>query len=361
LAMDETVSLQNRRDLLKRQLAANEFTTLPDQIVAEISGLIQKISRNPKPLPFWYSALIIFFIILLTGSVASLILREFNPRPIIVTVLGIGLIYLGLILFNIHERHFNAHLQEHILDAIESSQDLVDLQYWLRLTANKKMTAIFSFVLAVLSDFFLWSAYRTSIGGFIGFGPMLAFVLSFVFYGAMIYYAILFYTLPNRLSRYHFKLYEPDPSSSALIHHLSNAFMHALYLFAFYAAITTVLTAMEGLLVSVNMVRLVGWWAILTTLFVVFQYCLSRITTAGKYKSLGEVQTRIEQLLSKMDPEDKEAREGINWLMDYHDRIKSAPNSALHFRAILEFVNSLILPLLAFVLAHLKEIVSLFR
>jgi hypothetical protein len=359
--MDETMSLQNRRDLLKRQLAANEFITLPDQIVADLSGLIQKITRNPKPLSFSYSALIIFLIILLTGSVVSLFLHESNPRPITVMVWGIGLIYLGLILFNVHERHFNAHLQEHIVDEIESSKDLADLQHWLNLTANKKTTGVFGCVLAVLSGLFLWSAYHTTIGGFLGFGPLCAFMLSFVFYGAMIYYAILFFTLPNRLSRYHFKLYEPDPSSSALIHHLSNAFMHALYLFAFYAAIATVLTALQGLLVSVNMVRLVGWWAILTSLFIVFQYCLSRITTAGKYKSLGEVQTRIEQLLSKMDPEDKEAGEGINWLMDYHDRIKSAPNSALHFRAILEFVNSLILPLLAFVLAHLKEIVSLFR
>ena len=359
--MDETVSLQNRRDILKHQLAANEFTTLPHQLVASIGMLIQKITRNSISLPFWYSALINFLIIIFTGLVLSIILREFNVRPIIVMVLGIGLIYLGLILFNIHQQHFNTHLREHIVDAIESSKDLADLQHWLSLTANIKMTATFSCVLAVLSGLFLWSAYRSTIGGSIGFGPLVAFVLSFVFYGAMIYYAILFSTLPNRLSQYHFKLYEPDPSSSALIHHLSNAFMHALYLFAFYAALTTLLTAMEGLLVSVNMVRLVGWWVILTILFVIIQNSLSRIAIAAKYKSLSEVETRIEQLLPQLDTKDREAREEINWLMDYHDRIKSAPNSALHFRAMLEFVNSLILPLLAFLLANLKEIIDLFH
>ena len=359
--MDETVALQNKREALKHQLVANEFTTLPDQIVTGISRLIQKITRNPKPLPFWYSALIIFLMLILAGSVLSLILREFNTRPILVMLWGIGLNYLGLILFNIHQHHFNAHLQEHIVDAIESSQDLTDLQHWLSLTANRKMASIFSFAFALVSGVFLWAVYRQSLSEFIGFGPLVAFVLSFVFYGAMIYYAILFSTLPNRLSRYHFKLYEPDPSSSALIHHLSNAFMHALYLFAFYAALATLLTAMEGLLVSVNLVRLVGWWTILTILFAVIQYSLSRITTAAKYKSLGEVETRIDLLLSQVDPEDKEAREGINWLMDYHDRIKSAPNSALHFRAMLEFVNSLILPLVAFVITNLKEILGLFR
>jgi len=45
--------------------------------------------------------------------------------------------------------------------------------------------------------------------------------------------------------------------------------------------------------------------------------------------------------------------------MDYHDRIKGTPNSALDFRAVLSFVNSLLLPLLAFLLSNMKGLIGL--
>lgn len=359
--MGETAPLQNRRDVLKRQLAANESSTLPALIVLSIGNLLQKITRASKPLPFWYSSLVIFLVLMLSGLVVSILLKEFQPRSIMVMIGGIGLIFIGLLLFKVHHSNLNEHFREHIVDAIESDQDLLDLQHWLSLTSNTKVAMPFSCALAISAGLFLWFAYRRVTGELIGFGPIVAFTLTFIFYGALIYYAIIFSTLPNRLSQYHFKLYGPDPSSSALIHHLSSAFRNALYLFAFYAALATLVTAVEGLLVSINMFRLFGWWAILTAFFIAVQYTLSRIITTSKYKTLSEVETRVEHLLSHVNLSDKEAREGINWLMDYHDRINSTPNSALHLRAILEFINSLLLPLLAFLLTHLQEIMRLFR
>jgi hypothetical protein len=47
--------------------------------------------------------------------------------------------------------------------------------------------------------------------------------------------------------------------------------------------------------------------------------------------------------------------------MDYHDRIKSTPNSALNFRASLNFLNSLLLPLLAFVFSNLDKVIGVIR
>jgi hypothetical protein len=48
-------------------------------------------------------------------------------------------------------------------------------------------------------------------------------------------------------------------------------------------------------------------------------------------------------------------------LMDYHDRIRDTPNSALNFRAGLNFLNSLLLPILAFVAANLRDVVNFFK
>ena len=47
--------------------------------------------------------------------------------------------------------------------------------------------------------------------------------------------------------------------------------------------------------------------------------------------------------------------------MDYHDRIKATPNSALNFRASLNFLNSLLLPILAFVAANLKDVIKILK
>jgi hypothetical protein len=45
--------------------------------------------------------------------------------------------------------------------------------------------------------------------------------------------------------------------------------------------------------------------------------------------------------------------------MDYHDRIKSTADSALNFRSSLNFLNSLLLPVLAFVFTNLDKVTTL--
>lgn len=47
--------------------------------------------------------------------------------------------------------------------------------------------------------------------------------------------------------------------------------------------------------------------------------------------------------------------------MDYHNRIKATRDSALDLRAALNFLNSLLLPLLAFLLANLGKVLEAFR
>jgi hypothetical protein len=47
--------------------------------------------------------------------------------------------------------------------------------------------------------------------------------------------------------------------------------------------------------------------------------------------------------------------------MDYHDRIEATPNSALNFRSGLNFLNSLLLPVLAFLIGNLKDVISFFK
>src|SRR4030095_13680335 len=91
------------------------------------------------------------------------------------------------------------------------------------------------------------------------------------------------------------------------------------------------------------------------------QYHLSDLITRSKWKMLNEIQSKIERLYSGDDIPDKDTLDRLSKLMDYHDRIKATPNSALNFRASLNFLNSLLLPILAFVFANLDKVLDVIR
>ncbi len=101
-------------------------------------------------------------------------------------------------------------------------------------------------------------------------------------------------------------------------------------------------------------------WVPTIALFVASQYTLARIITNAKWQTLNGIQAQIAELQAREPILGEETLAHINKLMDYHDRIAATPDSALDVRAGLNFLNSLLLPLLAFVLANLTPILELF-
>jgi hypothetical protein len=91
------------------------------------------------------------------------------------------------------------------------------------------------------------------------------------------------------------------------------------------------------------------------------QYHLSDVIVRAKWKLLNELQEKIEKLSGADEIPDKDGLDRLSKLMDYHDRIKATPNSALNFRASLNFLNSLLLPILAFILANLDKVIEVMR
>ena len=53
--MTEEVELSQKREELKRQLAAGEYRTLIDVIFDGTGRFIQKLTRRPEPPSFWFS------------------------------------------------------------------------------------------------------------------------------------------------------------------------------------------------------------------------------------------------------------------------------------------------------------------
>jgi hypothetical protein len=170
---------------------------------------------------------------------------------------------------------------------------------------------------------------------------------------------------PLRLNRYEFDLYTLDPSSSELVGRLSRLLSYAFYVTMAYIVqltfglsfigVLTTETPVPGFLVSALV------WVPTVVMFISGQLDLSNLITHAKWKTLNEVQGKIEKLSAAQDVPDKDTLERIAKLMDYHDRIEATPNSALNFRSGLNFLNSLLLPLLAFLIGNLKDVIQFFK
>jgi hypothetical protein len=367
--MTEDTALIEKREELKRQLAAGEYKPPVNVMLDGTGHLIQKLTRNPEPIPFWYSAVVIALVILLISFLTSILLgenaetmpRSFRIQDILFEISTVGLMLAASIVGKIHGDVSFTVWRHHLLDAIESVADLADLQRWLAAFCDVKKLFFFSLAFAVLSSSYGLILLSTIRGGFLGFGPTILIIIADLLAGAFLYYLFLLLALPVRLSRYQFKLYAADPSSSEVIDHLSDMLSNWVYIVAVVVAIFTLLVALSGLLtLGIIIILAPLFWGPLTAFFIINQVALAKIITRAKWKTLNEIQAKVETLQAQENIAEKETMEAMNRLMDYHDRIKATRNSALDLRAGLNFLNSLLLPLLAFLLANLDKLLKLF-
>lgn len=366
--MSEESELSPKREELKHQLAAGEYKTLLDVMFDRTGRFIQKLTRRKTPPSFLYSALLLALIILLINFLISILFGEFYSPvrreliPLqIATLVMLLSIWVGL---KIYFDSFFINLRNYLLDAIVSEADLTDFQRWLTTFGNLKNALLLGLVLGIL--FGLDSTIKTStrLGGFVGFGQTIfSILIMFSGVGIFVYYFFLFFALPIRLSRYHFKLYAADPSSSETIDRISDMLSNFVYLWTALVSVAILLLAI--LLPWHNVWRsvlpLVMSMILLILLFILNQYALSKIITRAKWNTLNGIQIQVETLQAQESILGEETLDHIDKLMDYHDRIKATRNSALDFRAGLSFLNSLLIPVFVFVLANLDNVLSLFN
>lgn len=357
--MTEEFELTQKREELKPQLAGGECRTSIDVMLDGIGHFIQKLSRGSKPPPFWYSAIVLILVPLSASLLISILLGEFNaqnPKPLLVEILVAGMVLVVVIIVKTYLISVFATWRDKLLNAIESHEDLSNLQRWFAALCDVKKQIIFGVAYGVVAGSYglIWA--MATIGGG-GFGLPIFLLLMTFLAGIHIYYLFLFIALPVRFSRYQFKLYESDPSSSEVIDHLSDMLSTFVYIMAVSLALVTLLAGFLGLLARPFFIIpfVFVTWVPLIILFITNQYALTKIITRAKWKKLNKIQAKIEALEAEENIVDKDTMEAVNRLMDYHDRIKATHNSALDLRAGLNFLNSLLIPLLAFILANLDR------
>jgi hypothetical protein len=362
-------TLPGQHYVLKNALLQGSDRTLLGIVLDRAGQAIGKLTHRKNRISFLYSAIVISLLILIIGLVTSILLREYSDarqKMISIEILGAVLTVASLTVYKLFINFVFAYLKNNIVDAITSESSLADLQSWLDLVCNVRLNFIFSLIYGLTMDIFSTTELSRIHGGNVGYGPLVTFCLIAFTWGISMYFLFVFLVLPYRLSQYEYHLYKDDPSSSNVITHLASLLESIVYIYAIIATVTMVFLAFVGLFgatagISMAIMSIIVAWLPITILFIASQYALAKIISRAKQQKLDEIQTRIEQIQSSEDISAKETMEKINRLMDYHDRIKNTKGSRLDLRAILSFLNSLLLPVIGFVLTNLETIKAIFR
>ncbi len=372
--MATNAALIEKREELKRRLAAGEYKTLVDVFLAWTNRVIQKIARQSKPLPLWLMTVFLSLIIFLITYAAIYITGDLSNFRIVAETFGLGyglgvlsLISIGVltiatvIVINQSIHRIIVLWRDDILDATESVTSLQEFEDWLGKACNLRLHFLATiFCNLLVSSIMVSITSSTLLGVFPGYGYTFWIIVVNMFTAALLYQFLVVILLPTILPRYDLKLFAADPATSELLSRLSSELSFFVYFIAFYSALATLLNVALGTSQAAGVVLVLFLWLPIIVMFALNQTGLSSIVRRAKWKTLNEIQAKVEKLQAAENFEAKETMDAINRLLDYHERVNRTRSSALDFRAYLSFINSLLLPLIAFLLGNLDKVLSLF-
>ncbi|MBI5353270.1 MAG: hypothetical protein HZB50_11575 [Chloroflexi bacterium] len=385
--MNENPGLIQKQNELKDQMAG--YRSLPEYILDGLGSVLQHLfnpsaakartallppNASDQPIEsfpsFWLNGLIIAFITFLIGWLVSIGVG-YQPTSAELKLMSWSSFTgaLALVINKVNIRTFLDTFRLSCVDKILSASDLDELGGWLRSNFKLWLPLISGLVVGPVLGQILYNSWLINPTNLATFqvGPFVTIVLSSIQAVWVAFYLYPFYVaFPSRLNRYHFDLYTSNPSSSEVIGQLSRLLTFILYAtMGYIVQLTAGLTFIGVLKVSDPLpiiIFSIFVWAPTVILYVAGQFHLSNVITFAKWKTLNEVQTKIENLYKSKEIPDKEMLENLEKLMNYHDRIKSTPNSALDFRTGLNFLNSLLFPIFAFFLkdvpSYVKDLMS---
>jgi hypothetical protein len=382
--MDKPVTIAEKRNQLRTRLET--YRSLPEYVL-DGTGALYQLLTNPAAvkargtfLPVnvphqeddgfpssWQNGFVLAFITFLIGwAIAFFSGRPLTLDELKLTLWAVATGPLALIANKINIRAFLNTFRTTCVDKMLRVADMENLESWLKENFTLWRPFIAGIVFGPLLGWFLYITWLNNNSAAFSAGPFVTIVLCGVQAVWVGYYLYPFYVaFPNRLNRYHFDLYTPDPSSSEVVGRLSQLLTFLLYVTMAYIVWLTVGLGYVNVLTTESptpgIVFSIFVWAPTVILYTAGQYHLSELITRTKWKTINEIQTKVEDLYKEKKIPDQDTLDRLGKLMDYHDRIKTTPNSALNFRAGLNFLNSLLLPILAFVAANLRDVINLMK
>lgn len=367
--MTENSGLIQKRNVIKEKINQGKYKTLADDLFDRTGRVIQTVTRSSNPVSMWSSAVVLALATWSIGALISVLLGELEIFSQLILV-GIWLELLGLSAVLAIKIIFSTILRalgEKIVDAIASEADLDDLKNRLVAISSSKKYLVIMLAAGLLFGLFMpvfWLLITEgSLASYFAspvFGVVIMSIL-IALQGVISWnYIFPVFGLPSKIGQYELDLYTVDPASSEVIDRLSDLLNHIVFVFSANLAIFTIgLLVLVPLLLTASLVFLVLVWGILIVIFLGGQFSLSKAISRAKWKTLNDIQAKIEKLQSQEEIPTKETLEHISALMDYHDRIRTTRNSALDIRTGLSFLQSLLLPVIGLLVANIKNVIEL--
>ncbi len=354
-------ALQQAQQALKTHIASEHNHAVLHMVVAPIERFLQA-AFGVRTVPPWLGPFIVAATAAAFFLAVGAVLGELAPARTGLIVLGAIQVLIGQIFFRLQTESLQQQLVDNIVEAIQSIEDLVDLRQWWDAYSNRRAVALIAVLGGLVTGVVMSLVFSSVVEEhWSGIAVTLAAMYVQGWYLAGLIPMVMVYQLAMRLGDYHFSLYDADPSSSVIIRHLSTTFMMSLYLWAIVAAVVSLSAPLVGLDFVPSALLIIPQWALTVVYFAVIQRSLSRLITTRKYTVLARLQAQINRLQTDSDVRRTDNLDVLNRLMDYHTRLKNTPNSALDLSAAINLFNTLLLPLIAFLLANLSSIFALFR
>ncbi len=371
--MTTDTALIEKREELKRRLVAGEYKTMIDIFLKWLDRLIRKIIRRSAPLPIWFIIAILYIAYYLITFVVSYYVKDNYALAVLRSQgvsAGLGtrfVVYSGPAVFIISMLVINQYIhriinlwRDDLLEATESVTSLEEFKNWLEKACNWRLHLLVTLIGGLLGGIYIGSSASDSVGVLMSYGFVFGGVILLMYFYASVYLLLVAMLLSARQRRYDLKRFAADPSSSEFVTRLSGVLSSIVYFVAVLAAYTTLISALVGLLLPLGIIIILVLWLPIIATFSLNQTSLSSMIRRVKWKALNEIQLKVEKLQTAKNFGNQETMDAIKRLMDYHDRVKATRDSVLDFGTYLSLFNSLLLPVLAFILGNFDLALKLF-
>jgi hypothetical protein len=357
--MVNTQGIFEKRRELKEYIYANMTSSLMALLLRFPSYMLRKVAGYSGDLSISLSLIFIGVLVTIPTILAVLIFQE---MPVLDPWgwLGIFVVLEGFCVSPVIA-HFNVNrllrrIGSHVVDSITSVSDLSDLKQCLSLGWTPKIQrqyllcwVVLLMPIAMINLYIVYGEFQPV--------SLYVWVITFLILSGISWsYAPLNMLLSVRLSRYEYELHEIDPAHSETIGRIASCLNSYAYGYAINAAIVQLVFASVGKFYLFGISADLIAWIPLLVQFSLNQTSMRRIIVKAKWRTLRGIQAQLKEL-HYGDIKDKNNIEAILRLMDYHERIRTTPNSVLDLRALFNLSNQLAIPTLGFLVANYNKLI----
>jgi len=251
--MATDTALIEKREELKRRLAAGEYKTLVDVVLEYSDRVMRKIVKRSKPIPIWFNTLVLVLatsLITIAGPSLNgtrglrlidffeLLGVDFWPG-ILLIIMNLNLVVVGPVIINAYIGRIMTLWCNHVIDSTESVESLKEFTNWLGLVSNRRLLLLLMIVTGLIFGFLAVEIMSYQVGRFFGYGWVVAFFLQNSLGFNVLYLLFAIILLSVKIHKYELNLFAADPASSELISRLADAFGVFIYYVGAYATIIT--------------------------------------------------------------------------------------------------------------------------